>query len=129
DRPVGVARPKRRRIERALARHCLGRYWRFARLRHLVLDRPLLQGRHKRALALQPQSGDYRARPGFFDKWGAIGVFFGHFFGPVRAVIPVIAGMYAVPQWQFQLANILSAFIWAAGVIAPTYFGLNYLLS
>ena len=40
----------------------------------------------------------------------------------------MIAGMYAVPQWQFQLANILSAFIWAAGVIAPTYFGLNYLL-
>ena len=64
----------------------------------------------------------------FFQRWGAVGVFFGHFFGPVRAIIPVIAGMYAVPQWQFQLANILSAFIWAAGVIAPTYFGLNYLL-
>jgi membrane protein DedA with SNARE-associated domain len=65
----------------------------------------------------------------FFQKWGAVGVFFGHFFGPVRAIIPVIAGMYAVPQWQFQLANISSAFIWAAGVIAPTYFGLNYLLA
>ncbi|CEJ86439.1 conserved membrane hypothetical protein [Hyphomicrobium sp. GJ21] len=64
----------------------------------------------------------------FFQKWGAIGVFFGHFFGPVRAVIPVVAGMYAVPQWQFQLANVTSAFIWAAGIIAPTYFGLSYLL-
>lgn len=64
----------------------------------------------------------------FFDRWGALGVFFGHFFGPVRAVIPVIAGMYRVPQWQFQLANITSAFIWAAGVIAPTYFGLQFLL-
>jgi membrane protein DedA with SNARE-associated domain len=63
----------------------------------------------------------------FFDQWGAIGVFLGHFFGPVRAVIPVVAGMYAVPQWQFQLANILSSFIWAAGVIAPSYFGLQYL--
>ena len=31
----------------------------------------------------------------FFNKWGAVGVFLGHFFGPVRAVIPVIAGMYA----------------------------------
>ncbi|WP_041321230.1 DedA family protein [Hyphomicrobium denitrificans] len=64
----------------------------------------------------------------FFQRWGAIGVFLGHFFGPVRAIIPVVAGMYAVPQWQFQLANVSSAFIWAAGVIAPTYFGLNYLL-
>src|SRR5690606_12359109 len=27
----------------------------------------------------------------FFDKYGALGVFFGHFFGPVRAVIPVVA--------------------------------------
>lgn len=65
----------------------------------------------------------------FFDKWGALSVFIGHFFGPVRAVIPVIAGMYAVPQWQFQLANVTSAFIWAAGVIAPSYFGLQYLMS
>ena len=64
----------------------------------------------------------------FFDRWGALSVFLGHFFGPVRAVIPVVAGMYAVPQWQFQLANITSAFIWAAGVIAPAYFGLQYFL-
>jgi membrane protein DedA with SNARE-associated domain len=64
----------------------------------------------------------------FFQRWGALSVFFGHFFGPVRAVIPVVAGMYAVPQWQFQIANILSAFIWSAGVFAPTYFGLSYLL-
>ncbi|WP_045836766.1 DedA family protein [Hyphomicrobium sp. 99] len=64
----------------------------------------------------------------FFAKWGALGVFFGHFFGPVRAIIPVVAGMYSMPQWQFQLVNVLSAAIWAAGVIAPTYFGLDYLL-
>jgi membrane protein DedA with SNARE-associated domain len=64
----------------------------------------------------------------FFARWGALSVFLGHFFGPVRAIIPVVAGMYAMPQWQFQLANICSAFIWAAGVIAPAYFGLNYFL-
>lgn len=64
----------------------------------------------------------------FFARWGALSVFFGHFFGPIRAVIPVVAGMYAMPQWQFQLANIVSAFIWAGGVIAPAYFGLSYLL-
>jgi hypothetical protein len=37
----------------------------------------------------------------FFDRWGAAGVFLGHFLGPVRAIIPVIAGIYALPQWQF----------------------------
>jgi membrane protein DedA with SNARE-associated domain len=64
----------------------------------------------------------------FFDRWGALSVFFGHFFGPIRAVIPVVAGMYALPQWQFQLANVLSAFLWAAGIIAPSYFGISYFL-
>ncbi len=63
----------------------------------------------------------------FFDKYGAFGVFLGHFFGPVRAVIPVVAGMYGMPQLQFQIANVLSAFLWAGGVIAPSFFGLKWL--
>ncbi len=63
----------------------------------------------------------------FFDKYGAFGVFLGHFFGPVRAVIPVVAGMYGMPQVPFQIANVLSAFLWAGGVIAPTAFGLKWL--
>jgi membrane protein DedA with SNARE-associated domain len=49
-------------------------------------------------------------------------VFLGHFFGPIRAVIPVVAGMFAMPQLPFQIANATSAFIWAAGVIAPAFF-------
>jgi membrane protein DedA with SNARE-associated domain len=64
----------------------------------------------------------------FFEKWGMLGVFFGHFFGPVRAVIPVVAGIVAMPQWQFQIANVASAFLWAAGVLAPGTFGMKWLL-
>ena len=64
----------------------------------------------------------------FFDKWGVVGVFLGHFFGPVRAVIPVVAGMYAMKQTPFQIANIASAFLWAAGVIAPGYFGMQWFM-
>ncbi len=62
----------------------------------------------------------------FFHKWGALGVFFGHFFGPVRAVIPVVAGMFAMPQIKFQIANVASAFLWAGGVLAPGTFGFDY---
>jgi membrane protein DedA with SNARE-associated domain len=58
----------------------------------------------------------------FFDKYGTASVFLGHFFGPVRAIIPVVAGMYAMRQLPFQIANIASASIWSAGVIAPGYF-------
>lgn len=63
----------------------------------------------------------------FFDRWGVLGVFMGHFFGPVRAVIPVIAGTLAMKQIPFQLANISSAFLWAAGVLAPAVFGGRWL--
>lgn len=58
----------------------------------------------------------------FFQEYGAWGVFLGHFFGPVRAVIPIVAGMFRMPQLPFQIANITSAALWAAGVIAPSYF-------
>lgn len=62
----------------------------------------------------------------FFQKYGALSVFFGHFFGPVRAVIPVVAGMFAMRQLPFQIANVLSALIWAAGVIAPAFFLITF---
>lgn len=62
----------------------------------------------------------------FFERYGAFGVFLGHFFGPVRAVIPVVAGMFGMRQLHFQVANILSALIWAAGVIAPSFFLVTF---
>lgn len=53
----------------------------------------------------------------FFQKHGLWSVFLGHFVGPVRAVIPVIAGMFSMPQIPFQIANVTSAFIWAIWVV------------
>ncbi|MFZ4807609.1 MAG: DedA family protein [Hyphomicrobiaceae bacterium] len=61
----------------------------------------------------------------FFERYGAFGVFIGHFFGPVRAVIPVVAGMCAMRQIPFQIANVSSAFLWSAGVLAPGAFGMK----
>lgn len=55
----------------------------------------------------------------FFAKWGIAGVFFGRFFGPLRAAVPLAAGSCAMPQVPFQLANIGSALVWATGILAP----------
>jgi membrane protein DedA with SNARE-associated domain len=63
----------------------------------------------------------------FFDKWGALGVAMGHFFGPVRAVIPVVAGMYELKPLHFWIANIVSSCIWAFGILAPGALGLKWL--
>jgi membrane protein DedA with SNARE-associated domain len=65
----------------------------------------------------------------FFDRWGTLGVFLGHFFGPVRAVVPVIAGMLAMKQLPFQLANISSAFLWAFGVLVLPLFGVRFFVT
>lgn len=62
----------------------------------------------------------------FFSRWGGWSVFFGHFFGPVRSVIPVVAGMFGMRQLTFQIANAVSAFIWAAGIIAPSFFLVTF---
>ncbi len=48
----------------------------------------------------------------FFEKWGAPGVFLGHFIGPVRAVIAIVAGIVKMPPLQFQLANWSASFVW-----------------
>lgn len=65
----------------------------------------------------------------FFEKWGTLGVFFGHFFGPVRAVIPVVAGSFAMKQLPFQLANFSSSFLWAFGVLVLPLYGVRFLAS
>ena len=61
----------------------------------------------------------------FFESYGAFGVFLGHFFGPVRAVIPVVAGMFNMREIPFQIANV-SAFIWAIGVIGPSFYLVTF---
>jgi membrane protein DedA with SNARE-associated domain len=48
----------------------------------------------------------------FFERWGAPGVFFGHFIGPVRAVIAVVAGIVKMPPLHFHLANWSASFVW-----------------
>src|SRR3954463_13477557 len=49
----------------------------------------------------------------FVRKWGIYAIFIGRFFGPLRASVPLVAGMFEMPFRKFQIANFTSAFIWA----------------
>ena len=64
----------------------------------------------------------------FFRRWGAAAVFIGRFFGPLRASVPLVAGMFAMPLLLFQLVNVSSALLWATAVLAPGTFGVRWLL-
>lgn len=49
----------------------------------------------------------------FFARHGGKSVFIGRFFGPVRAVIPLAAGIMHMPRGRFWFANVTSAIVWA----------------
>ena len=49
----------------------------------------------------------------FLKNWGILAIFIGRFFGPLRASVPLVAGIFEMPYWKFQIANFASAFVWA----------------
>ncbi|MEA3275410.1 MAG: VTT domain-containing protein [Pseudomonadota bacterium] len=55
----------------------------------------------------------------FFEKYGGKSVAFGRFVGPVRAVIPLVAGMMGMSPGRFLVANVLSAIAWAPAYLLP----------
>lgn len=77
---------------------------------------------------------------GFFQKYGGASVFIGRFVGPVRALVPVVAGMLGMRPFHFVIANVASALLWApvymfpgfligaASLEVPTEMGARFLL-
>jgi undecaprenyl-diphosphatase len=59
----------------------------------------------------------------FFLKHGNRSVIFARFFGPLRPIIPFVAGMFKMPSQKFFLYNVISA-----AVSAPLYVGLGFFL-
>lgn len=58
----------------------------------------------------------------FYKKYGNKSVFLGKFFGPIRPVIPFVAGLSKMNKWQFLLWNVAGAFLWAAFYLLLGYF-------
>jgi membrane protein DedA with SNARE-associated domain len=59
----------------------------------------------------------------FFERWGIAAVFVGRFLGPLRAIVPVAAGVCGMSWMRFQIANATSAIVWTGGILAPGIFG------
>jgi membrane protein DedA with SNARE-associated domain/membrane-associated phospholipid phosphatase len=55
----------------------------------------------------------------FFTRYGGMSVFIGRFIGPVRAVVPLVAGMLGMSPLRFAIANITSAIGWAPAYMLP----------
>lgn len=62
----------------------------------------------------------------FFQRHGGKSVLFGRFVGPLRPIIPAIAGMNNMPVARFAIANIMSGIAWAPLYLLPGMaFGLS----
>jgi undecaprenyl-diphosphatase len=57
----------------------------------------------------------------FFRRYGALSILAGRFIGPIRPVIPFVAGTFEMPAARFFGVNILSAALWAPANILPGY--------
>ena len=55
----------------------------------------------------------------FFENYGDLSVALGRFFGPIRAIVPLVAGLMHMPPKRFYAANVLSALVWAPAYLAP----------
>jgi membrane protein DedA with SNARE-associated domain len=55
----------------------------------------------------------------FLGRWGVAAVALGRFFGPARALVPLLAGVLGMARLPFQLANVSSAAVWAFVLLAP----------
>jgi len=49
----------------------------------------------------------------FFARHGGKSVFIGRFLGPMRAVVPLVAGVMRMHRGRFWFANVTSALVWA----------------
>ncbi len=57
----------------------------------------------------------------FFEKHGGKSILIGRFVGPIRPILPLIAGMLHMQPKRFLIFNIVSAIGWAPLYILPGY--------
>ena len=62
----------------------------------------------------------------FFINHGVKSIFIGRFIGPIRSVLPLIAGSLSVNFARFMFYNILSAFAWVLVYITVGYYFGSY---
>ncbi len=61
----------------------------------------------------------------FFRRYGALSVFVGRFFGPLRSTVPFMAGVMRMDNFRFQLANVGSAMLWAPMMLLPSWLAVK----
>lgn len=57
----------------------------------------------------------------FFSKYGFWGLLAGRFIGPLRPLLPFIAGTCKMPYTRYGVTNLICAMLWAPAYLLPGY--------
>jgi membrane-associated protein len=63
----------------------------------------------------------------FFNRWGALAVFFARFVPPIRAFVPITAGALGMPPMRFYGVNIPAILVWALAHVLPGVLAISLL--
>ncbi len=63
----------------------------------------------------------------FFNRWGALAVFFARFVPPIRAFVPITAGALGMPPIRFFPVNIPAVLVWAPAHVLPGVLAVSML--
>ena len=63
----------------------------------------------------------------FFNRWGALAVFFARFVPPIRAFVPLTAGALGMPPMRFYAVNIPAILLWAPAHVLPAVLAVSAL--
>ncbi len=55
----------------------------------------------------------------FFRRYGIYSILIGRFIGPIRAIIPLVAGMLNMPNKQYIPINLIASALWAPAYLFP----------
>ncbi|MBL1433552.1 MAG: DedA family protein [Gammaproteobacteria bacterium] len=62
----------------------------------------------------------------FFKRHGGKSILFGRFVGPVRPIVPAVAGMMRMSVPKYISINLISAIAWAPAYLLPAAFFVGY---
>jgi len=58
----------------------------------------------------------------FFKKYGNKSILLGRFLGPIRSIVPFIAGISGMDKKSFIIWNVVSGILWSASYVFMGYF-------
>lgn len=77
------------------------------------------QGRIKEFSIIQKYLKWFDTGEDFIKRHGVKSIIIGRFFGPMRSMVPLVAGVLGMSRWKFILGAVPSVFLWAVLYLTP----------